>query len=380
MADELLISAGPGEWRAAWIEDGEAAELYVERGETKPAGSQHLGRVVQVVPALDAALIDIGDERPGFLPLRDLPDNITAEEGARIVVEVRREAWQDKAPRLTAKEPHLTAPADLEPPTQLFPASGLAAALALRLPAMPTRIVADDVASLAELRRAFPNADISHHPMGDWPIDLDALFDAALSPSWALDKDGAIHIEETRGATMIDVDTGTPALGSSARAALAANLAAARLIAKQLRLRNVSGALVIDFVGLDRRDHRERLRQVLEAALATDPQKPKLLGWTRLGHIELMRPRRHRSLADAMLQPGSRAKRPVAIACDALRGLQREARANPAANWRLSVPREVEAALRGAASDALRALETHLGRRILIEVFDGRDGFDIEPR
>ena len=381
MADELLIAAGPGEWRAAWVEDDEAVELYVERGDTKTAGSRHLGRVVQVVPALDAALVDIGDERPGFLPLRDLPEGVKAEEGARIIVEVRREAWQDKAPRLTAKidESHFITPVDLSPPAQLFPAPGLAAALALRLPAMPPRIITDDVAPLAELRKTFPDAGIRHRPMGDWPIDLGALIDTAISQSLALDRGGAIHIEETRGATMIDVDTGTPARGSSARAALAANLAAARLIARQLRLRNIGGAVVIDFVGLDRRDHRERLRQVLEAALAADPRKPKLLGWTRLGHLELMRPRRHRSLADAMLAPGSRAKRPVAIAYEALRGLQREARANPAANWRLSVSREVEAALRGAASDALRALENHLGRTITIQVLEGREGFDIQP-
>src|SRR5580658_2025483 len=131
MARDLLISAGPGEWRAAWVEDGEAVELYVERGDTKPAGSLHLGRVVRVVAALDAALVDIGDERPGFLPLRDVPHGVTAEEGARLVVEVRREAWADKAPRLTAKIADRAPPALAAPPAQLFPPPGLAAALAL---------------------------------------------------------------------------------------------------------------------------------------------------------------------------------------------------------------------------------------------------------
>ncbi len=70
MRRELLISAGPGEWRAAWLEDGLAAELYVERGDTRPAGGIHLGRVVRRVAGLAAALVDIGDERPGFLPVR----------------------------------------------------------------------------------------------------------------------------------------------------------------------------------------------------------------------------------------------------------------------------------------------------------------------
>jgi ribonuclease G len=377
---ELLIAAGPGEWRAAWIEDGEARELYVERGDTKVAGSRHLGRIVQIVPALDAALVDIGDERPGFLPLRDVPDGTKAEEGARIVVEVRREAWQDKAPRLTAKLAEPAAlPPNIEPPAQLFPLPGLGPALALRLPGKPERVIADDRAIIAELRGVFRDVDIAHRIAEDWPVDLDALFDTALSSSLALPQNGVVHIEETRAATMIDVDTGTPASGSSARAALAANRAAAQLIARELRRRGVGGAVVIDFVGLDRRDHREQLRRTLETALAADPAKPQLLGWTRLGHLELLRPRHGRSLADAMLEPCTRAKQPVALAHEALHRVLREARANPAATWRLCVPRAVEAALRGPAARALKALETRLGRSIAIETTAGLDGFDIAP-
>src|SRR5207302_766638 len=68
---DLLIGAGPGEWRAAWVEAGAAVELYVERGDTAPAGSIHLGRVVRRTPGLDAVLVDIGHERPGFLPFGD---------------------------------------------------------------------------------------------------------------------------------------------------------------------------------------------------------------------------------------------------------------------------------------------------------------------
>ncbi len=378
----LFVSAGPGEWRAAWAEDGEPAELYVERGDTKPPGSRHLGRVVRVVRALDAALVDIGDARPGFLPLRDVPEGVTAAEGARLVVEVRREAWQDKAPRLTAKVP-ATDVANLDPPVLLFPTAGLAAALALRIPAAPLRIATDDTAILAELRGAFPQIEIAHHGASSWPFELDAVFETALSPSLTLDSDGTVHIEETRTATLIDVDTGTPAGGSSARAVRAANLAAARLIARQLRLRNIGGAVVIDFVGLGRnagrRGQQDAVRQALETALADDPAKPQLLGWTRLGHLELMRPRRGRSLGDALLTPASRAKQPVALAHEALRRLQREARANPAANWRLSLSAEVAAALRGPAAAALKALETRLGRSIILETVAALDGFDIRP-
>ena len=375
---ELLISAGPGEWRAAWVEDGEATELYVERGDTKPAGSRHLGRVIRVVPGLDAALVDIGDERPGFLPLRDMPAGTKAVEGMRLVVEVRREAWADKAPRLTAKM-NVPEPPAFAAPAQLFPATGLAAALALRLSAAPDRVTADDAAILIELRAAFPHAPITQRAAQDWPVDLDALFDTALASSLALDTGGAVHFEETRTATLIDVDTGMPVRGSAVRAALAANLAAAPLIARELRRRNIGGAVVIDFVGLDRRAHRDDVRQALEGALAADPMVPQVLGWTRLGHLELLRPRRARSLADAMLDPSSRSKQPIALAHEALRRVQREARANPAANWRLNVAPAVAAALRGPAAAALAALEAGLGRHVAIDGVARGEGFDIAP-
>jgi len=374
---ELLVAAAPGEWRAAWIEDGTARELYVERGDTKPPGSRHLGRIVRVVRGLDAAFVDIGDERPGFLPLRDVPDGMQAEEGAALVVEIRREAWQDKAPRLTAKVAvaAVLSP-DLVPPVQLFPVPGLTPALVLRLPAPPERIIADDAAILAELAAAFPGLRPAHRAAVVWPADIDALFEAALSPSLTLPGGGVMHLDETRAATIIDVDTGMPERGSSARAALAANRAAALLVAHELRLRNIGGAVVIDFVGLDRRDHRDQIRQTLEAALAGDPAKPEVLGWTRLGHLELSRPRRGRSLADAMLLPGTRAKQPIALAHEALRLLLREARIKPAANWRLTVAKDVEVALRGSTRTALQGLQSRLGRSIAIETAVGFEGFD----
>jgi len=382
VAAELRVSAGPGEWRAAWAANGQPVELYVERGDTQPPGSIHLGRIVRVAPGLAAAFVDIGDERPGFLPLREI-GHAKPEEGARVLVQVRREAWQDKAPRLSTRlqigdcAALEKRAAGLGPPARLWPEPGRAAALALRLPAAPERIVADDAAVLAELRGAFPGAQIGLCALPEWPFDLDAVFAEALAPSLALRGGGSVHLTETRTATLIDVDSGTAESGSPERAALAANRTAAAAIARQLRLRNIGGAIVIDFVGLDRRAQRERVRLALEAALASDPAKPQVLGWTRLGHIELLRPRRGRSLADALLEPVSGVRHPVTIAHEALRGVMREARATPAANWRLIVSDKVAAALHGPAAGALQAVEARLGRRIEIAAEPGREGFDI---
>ena len=380
MPSELVIAAGPGEWRAVWLEHGQPIELYVERGDTKPPGSIHLGRVTRVASALEAAFVDIGDDRPGFLPLRELATR--PNEGSRLLVRVRREAWAEKAPRLTVKlaGAHLPAlsasAAQLEPPVQLHPQPGLGAALALRLPTGPSRIVTDDTAILAELRRAFPSTELSSR-VGDWQFDLDAVFDAALALSVALPGGGAVHFAQTAAATVIDVDTGTPAGGNAESAALASNIAAAAEIARQLRLRNVGGAIIIDFVGLNRRTHRDQLRQAFEAALAGDPANPEVLGWTRLGHLELLRPRRGRSLADAMLEPNTVVKQPVALAYELLRRVLREARIAPSANWLIVLTPAVAAALHGRAEPALRALEARLGRPIAIGVEPGRDGFDI---
>ena len=381
MRRELLIAAAPGEWRAAWLEDGVAVELHVERGDLRPAGSIHLGRVVRLVAGLGAALVDIGEERPGFLPLRSPLD-----EGARVVVQVRREAQLDKGARLSLQigvDPagFAAQAARLEPPAQLDPIPGFATALALHLPAAPELVLTDDAAPLRGLREVFPDAEVAQRERDAWPLDLDGVFETALSPTLVLPGGGRLHIEESRAAVLIDVDTGTPEDGSFARVAEATNLAAAAAIARQLRLRQLGGGIIVDFAGLEGRRPRERVYQAMAAALAGDPAAPQVLGWTRLGHLEIARPRRFRSLAAAMLEPADTRKNALTLAFEALRTLSREARARPAANWRLVVAPGVAAALRGSAAGALRALETRLGRSIAVELAPDRtaEPFDIAP-
>jgi ribonuclease G len=383
---ELLISAGPGEWRAAWLENGTAAELYIERGDIRPAGSIHLGRIVRRVGGLGAVLVAIGEERPGFLPMR--PGAVGLDEGARIVVQVRREAQRDKGALLSAR---LAAPAEpavlaaraekLDPPAQLMPAAGFAGALALRMPGVPECISVDDVAALPDVRDNFPGVDVQHVLSGDWRLDIGAVFEAALAPTVALAGGGTIHLEEGRAAVLIDVDTGTPDAGSVERTALATNLAAAAAVAREVRLRQLGGGIVVDFAALEGRRVRERLRHAMELALAGDPAQPQVLGWTRLGHLEIVRPRRGRPLSAAMLEPRAARKNAAALAFEALRAVYREARARPSANWRLVVAPAVAAALYGPAAAGLRVLEARLGRRIGVVPAPSGDAppFDIAP-
>jgi ribonuclease G len=455
LARELLISAGPGEWRAALLEKGVPVELYVERGDRSEAGSIHLGRVRQLVPALVAALVDIGGDRPAFLPHGEvLPRGKRLNEGERVVVQIRREAQAGKAARVTMAAllrgrlvelivgrpgsaegtallsqlaPTLTLPrsrgreldslsrdngggsgwglrflesapidalaaeaaalaqrwydildraSGLDPPARLDPPASLAAALAGSLPEAPDEILVDDPAAIPDIRAAFPDGAVSHLPETEWAIDLDAVFEETLSSTLALPGGGSVHFEATRAGMLIDVDTGTPETGSPERTGLMANLVAAATIARQIRLRNLGGGIVVDFVGLDSRSAREKVRAVLAEALAPDPAAPQLLGWTRLGHFELVRPRRSRPLAEALLEPrsgGALVKTAVTVSHEALRALRRAARAQPGRRWRVTVAPEVAAALAGAAADAVRQAEQRFARSVAIEPDPGYD-------
>jgi ribonuclease G len=273
--------------------------------------------------------------------------------------------------------------APLDPPARLHPAANFAAALVGVLPAID-KILVDEPAAVPEIRVVFPEARVAHIPEADWPFDLDRLFDETLSPTTLLAGGGSIHFEQTRAAVLIDVDTGTPETGAPQRVALAINLAASETIARQIRLRNLAGGIVIDFVGLDNRAARERVRTALTRALAADPLQPQILGWSRLGHLELVRRRRARSLADSLLEPasgGAFAKTAVTVAHEALRSLRREASAQPRHAWRLTVSVEVAAVLAGEAAGAVQALEQRFGRSVAIAADRDldRDRFQLTP-
>jgi Ribonuclease G/E len=144
----------------------------------------------------------------------------------------------------------------------------------------------------------------------------------------------------------------------------------------------LGGGIIVDFVGLDSRPARDKVRAALAEALAPDPATPQLLGWTRLGHFELMRPRRSRPLAEALLElrsGGALVKTAVTVSHEALRALRRAARAQPGRRWRLTVAPDVAAALAGAVADAVRQAEQRFARSITIEADPGceRERFQI---
>jgi len=109
MRRDLLIAAGPGELRGLLVENGRACELRIVRDDGGGrVGDIHLGRVVKLLPALPAALVEIGLDRPAFLSAEDAAGVAPPEkrdagiagwltEGQAVLVQITREAQGDKA-------------------------------------------------------------------------------------------------------------------------------------------------------------------------------------------------------------------------------------------------------------------------------------------
>jgi ribonuclease E/ribonuclease G len=120
--------------------------------------------------------------------------------------------------------------------------------------------------------------------------ELEALQDQQIY----LKAGGTIIIEPTSAVIMIDVNQG------SAGSISEVNQSAALELARQCRLRNLSGAILIDFINMDQKSERARLLETMQEAFANDTANAQVHGFTRLGIIELTRKRRTASLAEKL--------------------------------------------------------------------------------
>ncbi|MGX9356713.1 ribonuclease E/G [Roseobacteraceae bacterium S113] len=167
--------------------------------------------------------------------------------------------------------------------------------------------IADDIIAMRDLARAV-TADISGAPEllveGDgphetawreWDADQVVTDVGCFEEHGVLDQiealrepeAGAMFVEPTRALVAVDVNTGGD---SSPAAGLKANLACARGLARQLRLRGLGGQIVVDFAPMPKKDRRT-IEGALRAAFKADPVETTLVGWTTLGHFELNRAR-----------------------------------------------------------------------------------------
>ena len=119
-----------------------------------------------------------------------------------------------------------------------------------------------------------------------------------------LPSGGYIVIQEAESLCAIDVNTGKfTGKSSQEETVTATNIEAAVEVIRQLRLRNIGGIVVIDFIDMKKRRNRERVTQVLAKAAKTDHAKIKILPITRLGLVEMTRERRRESLQAMLGEP-----------------------------------------------------------------------------
>ena len=136
-------------------------------------------------------------------------------------------------------------------------------------------------------------------PMPAFDIDdVAGQIDTALAERIVLESGVEVLFEPGETLCAVDVDSATAGgrQGRAPRRPIDVNLEAAPAIAQQLRLRNIAGAVVIDFVTMRSTYDRDKVQAALARTLADDPVPTQLYGFTRLGHFELTRARRGATL------------------------------------------------------------------------------------
>jgi ribonuclease G len=364
----IVASRSPGEVRVALLdEEDRLLEAWVERaGAPDGVGDLHRARITAVAPAMAGVFVALGGGETGFLPEREAGGDETPgqvlEEGRIFYVRVMRAAQGGKGPRVSAR---------------LFPeeAARITAAMATNAGTAP-RLLARGPDAALRLARAYPDAtvetdgpDLATRLRAALGPDRVALrtaapaFDDALEAEWEalagpaapLPGGGRVLVQPTAALTAIDVDAGSVAGARDRQAQSRFNTAAVAEAARQIRLRNLAGPLLLDVAGLSRRE-RERLTGPLSRALAPDPLT-RLLGLGPLGLFEMQRRRVHPPLHEVLGAPPS----PLTCGLAALRRAAREAAASPGRTLALRAGPAVVSALEGAPG-ALREMAEAAGR------------------
>ena len=379
--DRLVCHVLPKAYLLALVAHGRLVDLQiVRRDRPSRVESIFLGRLERVMPDLDAAFVDIGIGKSGFLRAEDRAGiEDWPPPGAPLLVQVRHDGDGDKGPRLSmnlavtgrylvfhpvgsgvgfsrriegesererlrghveglldgglvlrtaaagAGAEVLQADArrvaerweklrklafDAAPPADLTArVAGERDPIARALRdhgATLDEVIIDDRAMARALQdqmdRLGEKIRVRWHngPMPAFDIDdVAGQIDTALAPRIALESGVEVLFEPGETLIAIDVDSAGAGgrQGRAPRRPVDVNLEAAPAIAQQLRLRNLAGAVVVDFVTMRSTYDRDKVQAALAEAMADDPVPTQLYGFTRLGHFELTRARRGATLS-----------------------------------------------------------------------------------
>ena len=478
MSEEILINVTAMETRVAVIENGLLQEIFIERHNDRGhVGDIFYGKVIRVMPGMEAAFVDIGLEKAAFIHASDIaeidvdgfetkdegPKSIQQllREGQFIVVQVVKDAISTKGARLTT---HLTLPSRnlvylprskhlgisqrienegerqrllgqldncLEQESwdshggfivRTAAQGGLAeefcedvrylrrlwekvkqriertkkirtvygeVPLYMRITrdlitTHVEKIRVDNEQSLGEIQQFledFIPESISklESYTGERPLfDLFGIEDEinkALGRQVMLKSGGDLIIDQTEAMTTIDVNTGGYiGVKNHAETILKTNLEAATSIARQLRIRNLGGIIIIDFIDMLDEEHQRQVHRALEKALGKDPARTSITGISELGLVEMTRKRTRESLGQILNSPcpiceGRGTQKSTETVCyEIFREILRVARAVENDVLLVMASQVVVDRLQGEESDTMTDLQELVAKTVKLEV------------
>ncbi len=204
-----------------------------------------------------------------------------------------------------------------------------------------------------------------------------------------LKSGGYLVIDQTEAMTTIDINTGKfVGKKSQQETLLKTNLEATTALARQLRIRNLGGIIIIDFIDMKNAEHKEQVLKALEKALEKDSAKTTVTGLSQLGLVEMTRKRTTESLGHILCEPcatceGRGQIKTVETVCyEIFRELLRNARKYDNQGYRVFASPVVVECLLNEEASGLADLEQCIGKPITIEIEPSfnQEQFDVVPR
>ncbi len=324
------------------------------------------------------------DETGGFI-IRTVAETATEAE-LRGDIEYLKKLWHGIRGRA------LTAPA----PTLLYQDLSLAQRVLRDIAGESTgRIIIDSRENFQKLQEFAAEytpkvLEKLEHYTGERPLfdlhNVEDEIERALARRVELKSGGYLILEQTEAMTTIDVNTGGyVGTRSFDDTIFKTNLEAAQVIARQLRLRNLGGIIIIDFIDMESAEHRSAVLAELNKALARDRTRISVNGFTGLGLVEMTRKRTRESLEHVLCEPcttcGGRGvvKTAQTVCYEVLREILREARQFNAREFRILASQSVIDLFLEEESQSLAMLGDFIGKPVSMQVETsyGQEQFDI---
>lgn len=368
---------------AAVLENGKVTDFFIHRGEVL-LGDVYLATVDNILPSIDAAFVNVGTDRMGFLHAQDVMGKGTLKEKLtpkqKLIVQVVKEPTGHKGPRVTTEislpgrflvlmpyEPGvsvskkienskerarlkaimnlikpvgvgviirteaegqseadiqedleillekwnniITSAETLNPPNLVYRDQDLLYRVIREACTEDVKeIIVDTAFALSRVQNILQNwhmnknVDVTLYK-GTEPLlvayDIHKEIKAALNIKVNMPSGGYLFIQQTEALTVIDVNSGKFTSSSTQdETILKTNIEAVHEIARQLRLRNIGGMVIVDFIDMMSRADKLAMMEELEIALEPDKAKPQVGQLSDLGLVELTRHRQGQSLSE----------------------------------------------------------------------------------